>query len=179
MKHLSKQEVISQLSQTNALENGFLKRSVDAGLGFYEFTIENPETLFNLIWHYRWSSAILTPGRWYGGKLYTVKNVAKNLMENDYTFDGLVNRDYAGKYEPGWFRSCAKIDKDFSWKSFNSLVVQLPTNVERIDCPNGNFRLIDGVHRSLVATVKLLKNEIEFEPIKTILIIQKPPKLWG
>ncbi len=179
MKYRSKDDIITQLSKTNALENSFLKRSVEAGLGFYDLAIEDPETLFNLIWHYRWSSQILTPGRWYGGRLYTVKEVAQRMIQKSYTFEGLSDHAYRGRYEADWFKSCAKINQGFSWKAFHSLVVQLPTNAERLDCPHGNFRLIDGIHRSLVAAVKLLKNEIVFEPVNAILVISNTPKLWG
>jgi len=179
MKTIFYQDVFSRLSHINALENGFLKRTIDSALGFYEFTIEDAEGLFNLIWHYRESTQILTPGRWYGGRLYTVRQVAQLMIDRNLTFDGLFNGTYEGKYDPNWFKSCAKIDANFSWSHYSQLVVQVPSNVERIDCPSGTFRLIDGLHRSLVAAVKLLRHEIEFEPIKVIFVIQPSPKLFG
>jgi len=173
MKHCSKESVIAQLSQNNALVNGFLTRTVAQAVGFYRWTIEDADTLYSLIWHYHKSSQILTPGHWFGGKLYTVGDVAKYMINQGYTFEGLANRAYKGTYDPNWFKACASIDANLDWSKYDTFVVQPSNNAERRDCPHGTFRLIDGVHRSLTYAVKLLRNEIQFKPVDAILVLPK------
>ena len=174
MKSIQKTEVLSQLHASNATQNGFLRRTVDAAHQFYSFTLEDEQALFSLIWHYHKNSKILTPGTWVGGKVHTVGDVAKRMLAHNWSFQELAQGKITGNYIPGWFQSCVEIDQQFSYKKFNTLVVQLPNNTERKDCPSGTFRIIDGTHRTVVLAHRILQKTTPFEPISCILVLPKP-----
>lgn len=173
MRSIEKSIVISQLTESGATQNGFLNRSIAAANHFYTFNIEDETTLFSLIWHYHKATQLLTPGTWIGGKVYTVGDVAKYMLDNQITFQALASGSLPGTYIPNWFESCVKIYETFNEESFNALVVQLPNNVERKDCPTGTFRIIDGTHRTLVLSYLLLQKKRTFKPIPCILAITK------
>ncbi|MSR88293.1 MAG: hypothetical protein EXS67_01385 [Candidatus Margulisbacteria bacterium] len=173
MRSVDKSIVISQLTASGATKNGFLNRTLASTTHFHTFTIEDETTLFSLIWHYHKATQLLTPGTWIGGKVYTVGDVAKYMLDHQITFQALASGSLPGTYTPNWFESCVNIYENFNEATFNALVVQLPNNTERKDCPNGTFRIIDGTHRTLVLSYLLLQKKRAFKPISCILAITK------
>lgn len=173
MKKISHYDAIRILNRTPALENDFLRNKINNATCFFDIDVSDEESFYSLIWHYHRSSQLLTPKKYLGGKYYTVGDIADYMIEKGYTFEGLTQQKYPGKYDPDWFRHCLYIQYHFDWEAFQHLTVQMPSKVELSDCPTGTFRLIDGTHRTLTLAYMLKRKKIKFQPIQGILCREK------
>ena len=173
MKLLTTNQVIDLIQPHKGLNNDYIRQLSTESVQYFEFTIESQQFFESLIWHYVGMTQILTPGTWYGGgKLYTVGTVAHRFIELGLSFYGLVSGKESGTYQPEWFKPCLDMEKTFDPEKLGPFMVHMSHPNELKDCPNSPFRLIDGIHRSLVYTVKLKKNTIDFRPVKVILAIK-------
>lgn len=178
MKMLSKSEVVNYLTDIRALRNSSLKSHIDSGALFFRISLDDPQALQSLIWHYFRDSQVLTPGGFLGGKLYTVRQVARYMIDHDITFEALVEGRIEGHYNPDWFKPCLTIVNTFNYEAFDDLVVSLPTNAEQRDCPLGTFRLLDGIHRSLALAYLLETEKISYQRLHCILVLKDRKLPW-
>lgn len=171
MKTCKKSDIVAYLDSTGATKNFNFNTLVKHAHNFLKFTIDDPDTLLDLAWHFHRNTQILTPPSWYGGKLYTLRDVIKNFMALNTSFADLALGNVKGKYLPHWFKACTKIDTEFDYKKFNTLVLKTTLPNEKKDCPKSAFRIIDGAHRSVVLAKKLTEKSITFQPIPAIIIV--------
>ena len=175
MTILTLQEVTHLLSQDpQALSNDSFRHRFENAASFESITFETFDSFASVIWHFSPFSRVLTPPHWWGGgKLYTVGDVAKKMIEKGWTFNDFVQGAVPGKYQPSWFESCAVVYDQFNWEKCLPPVVMPVVWAERWDCPGSTFRLIDGIHRSLVIVYKVLSNELSYRPINGIVLYEK------
>lgn len=154
-----------------AFQNDAFKRYFEKATRFEQIQFETFDAFSNVIWHFSPYSRILTPPRWWGGgRVYTVRDVATRMIKQGWTFSELVEGSIEGVYQPSWFESCLGIYEHFDWAMCQPVMLLKPELAHRLDCPKSFYRLIDGIHRSLVITYLVLKGELVYRPVNGILI---------
>lgn len=176
MKTITIEEAKQIIHAQNGFDNGSFKRKIRNAKLLYYFTIEDSEFLYKLIWHYRKETQVLTPGTWYGGKLYTIGDVADYMIEQGWTLEDLHQGKVKGTYSPDWFESCTKIATQFDYAKFGVLFVQPAHHHEKRDCPYSLFRSIDGAHRLLTLSYLLKTKQISFSPMPIICVVEEKKK---
>ena len=180
MKMLSRDDVFSVLAKDpQSLNNDAFRALFEKSETFCAVSLETFDAFSKLVWHYSPYSKLLTKPHWWGGKLYTVGDVAKKMVENGWTFEALSRGEIAGDYKPGWFDSCQAIYSCFDWEVCLPLIVLNTTWSERWDCPASSFRIVDGIHRSLVIAYKVLSSELSYRPMTAIVLGSKMDGVKG
>jgi hypothetical protein len=118
------------------------------------------EEFFQLVWQSSRETTPLAPPR----HPRTLHNCASRLSQFGWEFDRLVEHGHS------WFSTCAGIDKAFDYSKFGFIAVTPLTSSERHETPEGSYYIYDGVHRSIVLAKKLLREEIAYSPVQTILL---------
>lgn len=169
---LSHDAVLDVLNRDGkAFQNDAFKRCFENATRFERVKFDTFELFSNVIWHFSSYSRVLTPPRWWGGgRVYTVGQVAQRMLVNGWTFSDLVEGKIKGDYKPDWFESCLDIYEHFDWEMCQPVMLLKPEFVHKLDCPKSSYRLIDGIHRSLVITYLVLKGELVYKPVNGILI---------
>ena len=178
MQLLSQNEVIHYLTDIGALTNSNLNKIVHSGQKFFRIQLGDLQAFHSLIWQYVKATEILTPGTLVGGKQYTVGDVANFMLSKDITFESLANGSIEGSYQSEWFKSCVDIKNNFDYDSFDDLIVTLPNNGEQRDCPLGTFKLVDGMHRSIVLAYLLAEGSLEYRTVHCILVLNGRKLPW-
>lgn len=159
------------LIDNKAFLNDSFKRHFERSVSFKPVCFDTFESFSQIIWHFSQYSQILTPPRWWGGgRVYTVLDVANRMINQGWTFEDLVSGTPKGIYKSAWFESCLEIEKGFDWDKCLPLMLLKPEFVHRIDCPFSRYRLIDGIHRTLVITYLVLKGQLSYRPVDGILM---------
>jgi hypothetical protein len=97
----------------------------------------------------------------------TLRDCATRLDLFDWQFRTLVESGYP------WFERCVTIDESFDYSKLGWIAVTPLDDREKRDNPDGTYYIYDGVHKSLVLAKKLLRSELEFEPVELLLLIPR------
>jgi hypothetical protein len=97
----------------------------------------------------------------------TLRDCAARLDLFDWQFQTLVERGYP------WFEKCIAIDESFAYCKLGWIAVTPLVDREKRDSPDGTYYVYDGVHKSIVLAKKLLRSELEFEPVELLLLIPR------
>jgi len=175
MSVLSHEEATRLLSpDPQALDNESFRHRFETAASFESITFDSFDSFSKLIWHFSPFSRVLTPPHWWGGgKLYTVGDVAKKMISEGWTFSALAKGEIAGTYKPGWFESCETVYNAFDYEKCLPLVVLNAGFSEKWDCSKSQYRIIDGIHRSLVIAYKVYANELLYQRINGIVLHEK------
>lgn len=168
MKAISKASVISSVTDPHKL------RIINRAERFYTLDIESPELIDALIMHYHSRSRCLTPTTHMGfvKKTWTIGRVVNRMIDEGITFEHLASGKESAipAKELFWYERFLPLIEQFSYQKMDPLLLFNPNNQEQKDCPDGAFKLIDGMHRTLVLSYLLKKKQIEFQPVKAILL---------
>ena len=175
MKLLAKQELIVQLREKNNYNNQRMIEAIDCAKHCFLTTIESPEYLLQLVFHYHKNSQVLTPKRWWGGgRLYPMIRVIEFMKSKQWRFEDLAKKQLESlqtqEYQREFFEICSHIYEKFSYDQFGHLVLRPLNFAEFIDCPSSPYRIIDGMHRALVLAYKSYENRAFFKPVPAFLI---------
>ena len=172
MSGLTRDAVLSRLNGgADALANGAFRGYFEKATGFEAIVFDSFEDFSKIIWHFSPFSRVLTPPTWWGGgKLYTVGQVAEYMISKGITFPDLASGKIDGVYQPSWFESCEILYNNFDWERCQPLMLLAARWSERLYCPTSRYRLIDGIHRSLVIAYKVRLNELKYRPVNGIVM---------
>ena len=175
MKLVTKHEIIANLKEKNNYVNQRMIETIDHARQCFLTTIESPEYLLQLVFHYHKNSQVLTPKRWWGGgRLYPMVWVIEFMRSNQWHFEDLAKKQlhnlHSQDYQTEFFEICCDIYKNFDYNKFGHLVLRPLNLAEFIDCPSSTYRVIDGMHRALVLAYKSYENRDFFQPIPAFLI---------
>ena len=177
MRSIQKKEVLAKLllmKSTGNHVNEHLFKAVDSSNALFLISLEDKATFLSLIWQTINQSRLLTPN--YESRI--LYDVTKRMLENSWTFKKLSANLGLPKnqHNPEWFRTCFEIDKKFDFERFGWITIVPAKNCEQTESPKGSFYIYDGVHKSLVLSKRLLRNETEFQPIEALYILPRPEK---
>jgi hypothetical protein len=169
---------------TSVEAEAVLKQRRDAGLNvdqrlmtevskagqLYRFRFEDQDSFLSLIWTERDDSRLLTPG---GPR--TLRDVARRFICDRHTFRAIAGPLGKSKYQhdPAWFGPCVPIDEQFDFDKFGWVAVTPANDSEQQQTPAGTFYLYDGSHKSLVLSVKLLKQQIAYRPVEALYLVPR------
>jgi len=131
--------------------------------------LEDERSFLSLIWHDVPESRVLS-----ANQSLVLGDVARRMIDRDWIFEKLANREIGGDYSPDYFADCARIDREFQFSKFGWPTLVLPNETERNRAAAGSLYLMDGTHRTLVLARKLLLREIEYEPVEGLLLLPRP-----
>lgn len=174
---MSREEVEAEIKGKCCKISRRVRRTVKSGNHkFYKAELNEDEFLL-LIWHKIDDSRLLTPEN----ESRTVRDVAKRMLDNGYTFQSLSRNLGLPKdmHKPKWFRICRKIEKNFDYNRFYAMWLVMADDDEKCKAPpSAKYYIYDGAHRSVVLGKLLQEREqerkIEYRRVKAILIIPRP-----
>lgn len=174
MRNVSQEDMLNQLKGLE--RKGFhidsrLMKEVNNEGSFYIIDLEDEESFYSLIWQESDPARLLTPA----GKSRRLKDVATRFIQNKYSFEQLSQSLGlpVDQHDPKWFKKCIPINAGFKYENFGLLAIVPANDGERKQCPNGSFYIYDGIHKSLVLSVKLFRKEIEYEKIEALLLLPR------
>jgi hypothetical protein len=144
-----------------------LWREIEAPGHIYKLKLETADEFLRLIWQEADPARFLTPS----GKSRTLRDVAERLLQSGQSFDSLITDlgMLPSEHQPGWFRSCLDIDRQFEMARFGWVVLTPATEGERNQSPSGENYIFDGVHKSLVFAKRLLQS-IPYQAVEALLL---------
>lgn len=137
----------------------------------FTITLEDTDSFLSLIWQEIDDSRLLTPR----GKSRTLRDVAGRVVVGAHTFESLA-RDCglpAQQHNPSWFQKCIPIANDFSYEAFGFVAIVPANDNEQKQSPNGSFYIFDGIHKTLVLSTLLIKQQIAYKPVQAVLLIPR------
>ena len=127
---------------------------------YYEWELEEDRFL-SIIWLNIPETGPLTPD----GEPRTIRDVAARMIIENYDFQSLIESGYP------WFGKCHEIKSEgFHYDKFGIIWLKGATPSERCESPPGKYHIADGTHRSIVLGQLLKKGEIEYQPVRAILV---------
>ena len=133
-------------------------------------TIESLEFLNQLIFPYHRDTVLITPKGAWGGRHYTVEDVVDFYLKTELSFEQLGADPGLADHEQAWYRFCIPLADSFSFEKMGPILVRPALWAEKRQCPGSLFRLLDGLHRSLVLSALCAKKNIMFQPIQAIVV---------
>lgn len=174
MKKIDQKDAIKKLKDHQA--NGFhvdsrLLEEVKKDGDYFLIHLINKESFFSLIWQEIDYSRLLTPP----GKPRCLFDVGNRFIKCDYSFEQLSEpmQLSANQHNHQWFKNCISINSDFDYKKFGLITIVPAKDCERTQSPKGTFYIYDGIHKSLVLAVKILRKEIDYQEIEALLMIPR------
>ena len=132
---------------------------------YYEWELEEDRFL-SIIWLNIPETGPLTPD----GEPRTIRDVAERMIIENYDFQSLIESRYP------WYCRCCKIkSKGFDYAKFGTIWLKGATLSERGESRpgkyhTGKYHIAHGAHRSIVLGQLLKKGEIEYQPVRAILV---------
>ncbi len=150
-----------------------LKRRLEKDTDFYEIILEDEDSFLSLIWQSVPKVHVVTPP----GQARDLRSIANRMIGRGWTFERLSMGPPIedGEHDPNWFIQCARISSGFDFSRFGEIAVRPINKHEEDTNPLGTFYIHDGNHKSLVLAVKILRMEIEFQPVSALLV--RPSKV--
>jgi hypothetical protein len=174
MKFLNQEDASNLLNEQK--EKGFhvdsrLLEEVKKDGRYFIIDLKDKESFLSLIWQESDPGRLLTPRN----QTRCLSDVGKRFIDNNYTFEKLSEPMGLSStlHDPEWFRKCNNINDKFDFNHFGLLAIVPSTDGERQQSAHGTFYIYDGMHKSLVLTIKLLKEEIEYQNIQALLMIPR------
>jgi len=144
-----------------------LRTAIEIACVLLDGTIQDKTSFLSLIWHEIDGSRILTPS----GQPRTLRDVARRMIENGWTFDKLSLSSGTVDCDPNWFSPCLGIYGDFDHGKLGWFAV---TNVDDDiyrQSPNGSLYIYDGCHKALVYAYRLLTGVSQYEPVPILWLL--------
>jgi hypothetical protein len=172
MKQIDSSDILKRIEERRAHDHHVDERliyAVKRARNLFLFTVHDEASFLSLIWHERSQSRLLTPR----GQPRTLADVAGRMIENRWTFSSLccpMSLPAEDEHDPSWFRSCKRIDAEFSFDEFDFIGLMPANDCERRQSPGGKFYIYDGAHKTLVLAYRLLAKQTAFRTVEGLLI---------
>jgi hypothetical protein len=137
-----------------------LLRELDAPGNLHLLTLKTSDEFLSLIWQSNNECRPLAPA----GQSRTLYDCVLRLEQHGWSFRKLCEAGYP------WFEKCVGIDDSFDISRFHWVALTPCTNGELRESPRGNYYIFDGVHKTMVLAKKLIRNEVAYTPITTLLL---------
>ncbi len=164
-----KREEISREAATASLrehkEHGLhvdsrLLREIDQPGQVALLILETENEFLDLVWQAVPATRPLTPQ----GHPRSLRDCASRLASVGWSFEALVEAGYP------WFQTCNIIDRAFDIDKVGCVAVTPLVATEAQDTPHGTYYVYDGVHKSIVLAKRLLRREVQYAPMKALLL---------
>lgn len=163
MRRVSAHEVRAALGQHRTA--GFhvdsrLFREVEKPGDMCVLCLQDTDAFLGLVWQSIDAARPLVPI----GEPRSLRDCASRLSAFGWDFKSLVEAGHS------WFSKCVGIDASFDYSSLGWIAITPCNPSEKRETPGSTYYIYDGVHKSIVLAKKLLKNEVDYQPLEALLL---------
>ena len=156
-------DIRAKLQQHKALGlhvDGRLLAEIERPGEMYTGFLSSQDQLLSLVWQSIDDVRPLVPV----GAPRRLSDCASRLSQYGWQFQTLVDSGFK------WFEKCVDIDIGFDFAKFGLVVLTPLVDSEKGETLQATLYIYDGVHKTIVFSKKLLRNEVKFEPVEVVLL---------